>query len=117
MLRCAVARPPSPFPVRCLDRHPSRRSVIFAGCAISLTALANTFRPPLELSYLSRIFSGHQLPSLAYARLMADGLGMGLQSFIDELDKGPNPKLADPPRDVNPPRKGIPPTEQLPVGG
>lgn len=75
------------IPTRCIERRPTPQTVWFAGTPINLVRLANSYVPPLDPSYLSRIFSGDRAPSIAYARRLADGLGMQLQAFLDELEK------------------------------
>lgn len=74
-------------PIRCLEAHPTSQSVRFAGMAINLSRIQRAMSPPLDHSYLSRIFAGERTPSTAYARMLAAALGMTLQSFLEELDK------------------------------
>lgn len=63
------------------------RTVFFAGVPINLTTLAASVNPPLDHSYLSRIFAGTRTPATAYARVLATLLGMSLQAFLDALEE------------------------------
>lgn len=82
-----MAGPTSTIPVRCLERHPTSQTVWFAGQAINLQAIADSFSPPLGHSYLSYIFSGKRQPSVSVARKIALALGMQLQAFLEQLEK------------------------------
>jgi len=77
----------STVPTRCIVRHPTSQSVWFCGVAINLSQLAESWHPPLDQSYLSRIFAGERIPSLDYMERIATGLGMQLQALHDELKK------------------------------
>ena len=83
----ATRQPSSTIPVRCIERHPTTQTVWFAGHAINLSAIAESFSPPLNKSYLSYIFRGQRKPSVDYARKIAMALGMQLQAFLDALWK------------------------------
>lgn len=85
-----VTSPPrftSIIPTRCIERHPTRLTVYFAGTPINLAEVARSYEPPLLVPYLSYIFHGKRTPSLDYAEKLAFALGMQLQAFIEELKK------------------------------
>lgn len=75
-------------PSRCLvpSDKLTPQTVYFIGVAINLSELQKVIDPPLDHSYLSKIFKGLRTPSIAYARQLAAGLGMGLQPFLDALE-------------------------------
>ena len=74
-----------PKPISCLAQKPNRRSVYFNGVAISVEAIA--IKQRLDQGYLSRIFSGKRVPSIAHAQMIAAALGMGLEDFIEALEE------------------------------
>ena len=82
-----MARPKftSTVPTRCVERHPTKKTVYFAGVPVNLHALAGSYRPPLGVPMLSLVMAGKRNPSLDLARKMADGLGMQLQAFLDHV--------------------------------
>lgn len=75
-------------PSRCLvpAKFVTPQTVRFLGVAINLSVLQSCITPPLDHSYLSKIFKGVRTPSIAYARQLAKGLGMELQPFLDGLE-------------------------------
>lgn len=83
----AVRPPSSTVPIRCIEKHPTRQSVWFAGQPINLQAIADSYAPPLNHSYLSLIFSGQRTPSLGMTKQLARALGMELGAFVAALDK------------------------------
>lgn len=74
------------IPTRCIERHPTTQTVWFAKTPVNLSDLAASFTPPMDKSYLSRIFRGRRQPSLDVARDLARALGMQLQGFLDALE-------------------------------
>lgn len=77
--------PTSTVPMRCVERHPTVRTVWFAGVPITMAELSRSFDPHLDQSYLSHIFAGRRTPSVDVCERLALGLGMQLQAFLTEL--------------------------------
>lgn len=84
----SARKPTSLVPTRCIERHPhSKRGVRFAGVIINLSMLSRSFDPPISVAQLSRVLNRKQDGSVALCRLIAQGLGMQLQAFLDELER------------------------------
>lgn len=79
--------PTSLVPTRCVERHPTKKHLRFAGVAINLHRLSESIEPALSVAQLSRILSRKQRGSIDTIRVMAEALGMDLQAFLDELDR------------------------------
>lgn len=77
----------SSVPVLCVVDKPTPQSVMFAGVYINLVQLSLCTVPPVDHSYLSRIFKGNRSPTLAFTRRIADALGMDWAAFIEALQQ------------------------------
>lgn len=89
-----VPLPTSTVPTRCIERHPTKpgngrgKTVYFAGVPVSLSQIARSYDPPLDISYLSLIFRGKRRnPGMLIVEQIATALGMQLQAFVAELKK------------------------------
>jgi hypothetical protein len=79
--------PAALVPIRCVEPHPTKKTLRFAGVAINLTRLAESIDPPVSVAQLSRIFSRKQDGSMRLIRVIAEALGMDLRAFLAELDR------------------------------
>lgn len=68
-----------------LVEKPNRLSTVFAGKTISLKAISRA--QGIDMSYLSRIFSGKREPTLHHTKIIAAALGMGIEDFLEALDR------------------------------
>jgi transcriptional regulator with XRE-family HTH domain len=66
------------------EKAPNSQSIRFAGTFINLSAISRT--QGIDLSYLSRIFSGNRRPSLNMCQQISTCLGMGLEQFVGHLE-------------------------------
>lgn len=71
-------------PTLCLHMRPNVNAIKFGGKYINLTLLADA--GDFTHSHLSHIFNGQKNPSVAYARRIAEHLGMSLDGFFAALD-------------------------------
>jgi plasmid maintenance system antidote protein VapI len=72
-------------PRKCVERRPAAHSIPFAGEYINLTAIAAT--SGVGANDISRILSGKRKLSLDVAQKVSAALGMGLEDFINALDR------------------------------
>jgi transcriptional regulator with XRE-family HTH domain len=72
-------------PYFCLAEKPNMQSVLFGGKFINLSEIAR--RTDTTPSHLSLIFSRRRDPSLKKARQFARALGMGLEDFVEALER------------------------------
>jgi transcriptional regulator with XRE-family HTH domain len=68
-----------------IEKNPTSKTVWFGGKPINERAIARA--QALDQSYVSRVFTGDRTPSIKNARKIAAVLGMGLEDFLEELDK------------------------------
>lgn len=73
------------IPVLCVETHPTKQTVTFLGVAINLTAIAKSYEPPLDRTYLSHIFAGKRMPAYEYGRQIAAAMGMSPEAFYEGL--------------------------------
>lgn len=66
------------------ERRPGSNTVYLAGRAVNLTAIARA--QGIDLSHLSRIFSGQRICTVQQARKLAGAFGMTIDEFLDNLD-------------------------------
>lgn len=71
-------------PTACLQDRRTPRPVMFAGEAISLSKISR--HTGVNVSLLSKIFSGRRQPTLDSARRIAVALGMRLDEFLEAVD-------------------------------
>lgn len=76
-------------PTDCIVAKPNGLSVKFGGVPISLSAICRL--TDIDLSHLSRIFSGKRQPSTKASRRIAEALEMTLEDFLDTLDSQNKP--------------------------
>ncbi len=67
------------------DPKPTSKAVFFAGKAINMSAIGRATGHPV--GSISRIFNGVRGLSILNARKIAAAMGMGLEDFLEELDK------------------------------
>lgn len=80
-----------------MSKHPTKclvpkglvtpQTVSFAGRHINLSKIAASVFPALDKSYLSRIFAGTRTPATAYAKVLAQLIGMDFAPFLEELER------------------------------
>jgi transcriptional regulator with XRE-family HTH domain len=73
-------------PTRCLAEKTNSYTVQFNGIGINLSRVSD--ETGLAVGYLSKIFSGGRNGSVRTVRLIADALGMSLESFVSSLPGG-----------------------------
>lgn len=99
------------FPVKCIERHPTRKTYQFVGVPISLTLISRSYDPPLPFTLISDIFTGRRgldRITIAQGQLIAGALGMDFSAFCAELGRA-NYRKCDPvPRDTNSTIRGLP---------
>lgn len=72
-------------PTGCVDPNPTTQSVYLRGVAINMHAIHRVCG--VDISYLSRIFSGERNPTLPYARRIAGAIGLTLDDFVDAIEE------------------------------
>jgi hypothetical protein len=72
-------------PVNCIQFTPRRQDICLREVYINLKAISRS--QAIDHSYLSLIFAGKRLPSIAHARSISACLGMGLEDFLEALDE------------------------------
>src|SRR3989338_3867129 len=68
-----------------IDKTPTKSTIWFDGKPINLSAIGRAQH--LHHTYLSRVFSGWREPSIKNARKIAACFGMGLEEFLEKLEK------------------------------
>lgn len=84
---------PSNSPTRYLTETSTHQTVKLAGRHINLTKLVEG--EGLSLSYVSRIIRGERVPSVAYLKRMAVGLGMTMEGLLEAIEEEKESQLSE----------------------
>jgi transcriptional regulator with XRE-family HTH domain len=85
-------------PSDCLVLDPNPQSVRFAGRYVNISAIARS--QGLSQSYVSKLLSGKQSPSILVAKKVAAALGMGLEDLLEAIEQRTNDSPKESQRDL-----------------
>jgi hypothetical protein len=74
-----------PGPFFCIDYEPASNTWYLYGKPVDLTCICKKTNPPIDLGYLSRIFSGKATGSVSTVKQIAEALGMTMEDLMDGL--------------------------------